>query len=123
VHTQHLTQQTFEQKSFKLNDNLIYLNEKAAKTIRLKSLLSMNNLNGNNEQQSTKTQKIFWSFKRIYSVPKFASPLEQPVFEQTNQIKSVHEMSMNELMISLDAEVEENLKEKYSINNNQFPTV
>jgi hypothetical protein len=119
VHTQQLTQQAFEPNNLKLNDNLIYLNEKAASTIRLKSVLSMNNLNGNSEQQSTKRQKIFWSFKRIFSMPKFASSLEQPLFEQTNQIKSVHEMSMNELMISLDAEVEENLKEKYSINTNQ----
>ena len=95
------------------NDNFIYLNEKSAQTIRLKSVLSMSRDSTSNSTASAqKTQKIFWSFKRIYSIPKFIDINKTSTF-----VKSTYELSQLETMISLDAEVQDNLKEKYSIDD------
>ena len=52
--------------SLKAKNNIVYLSEKSSQTIRLKSIL---NLNNQNLTTSSKSQKLFWSFKRIYSLP------------------------------------------------------
>lgn len=83
------------------SSNVIYLNEKSSHTIRLKSVLSLNDPVSDN-----KLQKIFWSFKRIYLSP----PLNN---------KTLSEISQIELMISLDSEVQDNLKLKYAISDHQ----
>lgn len=83
--------------------NIITINERSSiGNVRLKSVLSLKTAN-------SKTQKIFWSFKRVYNLPTLSGSAVQ-----INQ-----EISQNEMMISLDSEVEENLKDKYSIDSEQ----
>jgi hypothetical protein len=89
--------------------NIIYLNEKSMQTIRLKSILNLQNQN----VTSSKSQKLFWSFKRIYSIPNM---YETNLNDVNNlYVKTTSEMSQNEIMISLDGEVQDNLKSKYAI--------
>jgi hypothetical protein len=89
--------------------HVIYLNEKSQQSVRLKSVL---NVFSKNLTSTSKSQKLFWSFKRIYSMPNF-----QGNFLNLNSfyVKTTNELSQNELMISLDSEVLENLQNKYSI--------
>jgi hypothetical protein len=90
--------------------NIIYLNEKSSQTIRLKSIL---NLHGQNLSSSSRSQKLFWSFKRIYAIPNM---YETNINDVNNLlVRTTNEMSQNELMISLDAEVQDNLKVKYAV--------
>ena len=102
-------------------EKVIYINEKSAQTIRLKSVRSiLEAMSGFQAAPPLKTtQKIFWSFKRIYSLPIFINEIQSGNnnnHTNTNvYIKSKGELSQTELMISLDAEVQDNLKEKYSI--------
>lgn len=86
----------------------IHLTEKSSQTIRLKSVL-----NNNSTKNETKRQ-IFWSFKRLYSVPSVNDKLI---------IKTQTELSQIETMISLDTEVQSNLNKKYSIDNDMFDLV
>lgn len=100
------------------SSNIIYINEKSSKTIRLKSVLSLNSAiastNSRNDAVATaqlagrKNQKIFWSFKRLYAMPNWTNSAIS---------RTQNELSQVELMISLDAEVEDNLKLKYSTSN------
>ena len=95
------------------NEKIIYLTEKSSQTIHLKSVRSILEVSGQLTPLKS-TQKIFWSFKRIYSMPKFINEIQ--VTNKTNLfVKSKNELSQTELMISLDAEVQDNLKDKYSI--------
>ena len=84
----------------------INLNSNSGTSIRLKSILSL----GLVESNSSRTdKKIFWSFKRIYASP-----------------DSSQEISQLELMISLDSEVQDNLKSKYSVylnNDSKFDLI
>jgi hypothetical protein len=90
--------------------NIIYLSEKSMQTIRLKSIL---NLHNQNLSSSSRSQKLFWSFKRIYAIPNM---YETNMNDVNNlYVKTTSEMSQNELMISLDGEVQDNLKSKYAI--------
>ncbi|RMZ99013.1 hemicentin-2-like isoform X1 [Brachionus plicatilis] len=68
---------------------------KSGSSIRFKSILSLGLLEANSSRVD---KKIFWSFKRIY-----------------HTLDSRHQLSQQELMISLDSEVQDNLKSKYSI--------
>ena len=95
-------------------NNIIYLNEKSTQTIRLKSIFNIQN---QNLTTSSKSQKIFWSFKRIYALPNFH---ESNIYDVNNVfVKTTNELSQNELMISLDSEVQDNLKNKYSISEGE----
>ena len=109
--------------------NTIYLNEKASKNLRLRSVLNVNinDLNSiSNKKLSTqspslastpatvKTNKIYWSFKRLYTLPRF------------NSTNTQNELSLTESMISLDNEVQENLKDKFIISqtkNSEFDLI
>lgn len=77
-------------------------------TVRLKSVLGV--LNQTNGGGSSNSQKLFWSFKRIYFIPNLRVESSRSFY-----VKSSFELAQNELMISLDSEVQDNLKEKYSI--------
>jgi hypothetical protein len=105
----------------KSGKHIIYVNERAYKNIRLKSVLTLNKQLSESRLASgsvpiAKTQKIFWSFKRIYTIPKFdAGPSSSSL-----SVKSTPELSQTELMISLDGEVQTNLREKYSIGENDL---
>lgn len=94
--------------------NVIYLKESAQKTIRLKSVLSLKNadnvVNSTDVQhRNQKQQKLFWSFKRLYAVPKWTE----------GETRTLDDLSPTELMISLDTEVQENLQWKYSISSDE----
>lgn len=108
-------------------NNIILVNERAGKTIRLKSVLSMNKLVSSapavvpatttaatSKDERKKQQKIFWSFKRIYAMPDWT----------TSRVatRTLNEMSQVELMISLDAEVQDTLRFKYSTSSNDDST-
>ena len=93
-------------------EKIIYLNEKSSQNIRLKSVRSL----FADTLLQQKSQKIFWSFKRIYTMPKFINEIQSS--NKTNLFtKSMSELSQIEHMISLDAEVQDNLKDKYSIDD------
>ena len=94
-------------------EKIIYLNEKSSQNIRLKSVRS---LLSEHHQIQQKSQKIFWSFKRMYTMPKFINEIQSS--NKTNLFtKSKSELSQIEHMISLDGEVQDNLKDKYSIDD------
>ena len=86
----------------KLEKKIIYLNEHSTQTIRLNSVLS------SGEETASKKQPIFWMFKRIYSIPKYS-------VSSASSIESDIEVSQTETMISVDLDVESNLKNKYSM--------
>jgi hypothetical protein len=93
--------------------NVITLNEQSLTTVRLKSVLSLRS-SRNGESPSPlelikKQQKIYWSFKRSFAVPSWTNNNE------SSSIRTLNEQSPTELMISLDTEVQDNLKFKYSI--------
>ena len=94
------------------SEKVIYLSEKTSHTIRLKSVRSLMPAAAS---PHTTTQKIFWSFKRIYFTPAFINEL-QPLTNRSHLItKSKSELSQVEQMISLDAEVQDTLSDKYWI--------
>jgi hypothetical protein len=106
-----------------LQSNTIYMNEKASKNLRLRSVLNLNVKNDasftdpNSVKQigqspGSKINKIYWSFKRIYTLPKFSAVPNAIV-------KAQNEMSQIEVMISLDNEVQDNLREKYTISSSK----
>ncbi|CAF0739860.1 unnamed protein product [Brachionus calyciflorus] len=84
------------------NNCVIHIQSESSKSIRLQSILSLGLLIRNQTVRLEKLQKIFWSFKRVF----FGLEAEQ-------------EVSQLELMISLDSEVQDNLKQKYSIYLNE----
>lgn len=91
---------------------IIFLYKNAGETIRLRSVLNIDRTNHQNLlARSTSKKQIFWIFKRIYFIPTFSN-------EKFGQVTSSIETSKNEQMISLDLEVESNLKGKYSISGN-----
>ena len=116
----------------KRNKQIIYLNEKSSNTIRLKSVLSLNKENllttSNNNKINAKP-KILWQFRRIYSMPNYFNPQGDANKQTGNAVYKVasnsshtmpvvtsnFELSQLEIMISLGAEVESNLEQKYSI--------
>jgi hypothetical protein len=100
-------------------EKIIYLNEKSSQNIRLKSVRSL--FTESKQHQQQKSQKIFWSFKRIYTMPKFINEIQSS--NNTNLFtKSKSELSQIEHMISLDGEVQDNLREKYSIDDDETST-
>ena len=106
------------------HNKIIYLNKNAGQSIRLKSVLSIDLTNGSLEtadtRENVKTRsslsitQIFWIFKRIYSIPPFSN-------QSFGQVSSSIETSQNEQMISLDLEVDSNLRTKYSLSGNVDP--
>lgn len=109
------------------SNNVIHVYETASKTIRLKSVLSL--LNAVTTTRPTrlrdnavdlaaagrhKQQKIFWSFKRIYAMPNWTG---EQTTQTTQATRTLEEVSPVELMISLDAEVQDNLQSKFSTSN------
>lgn len=89
------------------DNEIIYLYKRSTETIRLKSVLSIFE-NEQSKPEGSKRKQIFWIFKRIFSVPTFSS-------NEPGRVTSSIETSSKEQMISLDMDVESNLKEKYSI--------
>lgn len=125
-------------------DNVIYVNEIAGKTIRLKSVLSLMSSSTSTTpasilstthglisrtredsellSQRHRQQKIFWSVKRLYAVPSWTNgqgeSKKTSAQHQTSEIiRTLNELSQVENMISLDAEVEHKLQAKYSTTN------
>lgn len=122
-------------------DNVIYVNEIAGKTIRLKSVLSLMSSTTSTTTSSSissttlsriredsellaqrhRQQKIFWSVKRLYAVPSWTNgqgeSKKTSAQHQTSEIRTLNELSQVENMISLDAEVEHKLQMKYSTTN------
>ena len=106
------------------HNKIIYLNKNAGQSIRLKSVLSIDLTNGSlataDTRENVKTRsslsikQIFWIFKRIYSIPTFSN-------QSFGQVSSSIETSQNEQMISLDLEVDSNLRTKYSLSGNVDP--
>lgn len=94
---------------------VVYLNKNAGETIRLDSVLSYDldhqKVDNDLETRTLSRKQIFWIFKRIYSMPTFSN-------RTTGQVSSSIETSQDEQMISLDLEVESNLRSKYSISGN-----
>lgn len=125
------------------SNNVIYVNEIAGKTIRLKSVLSLmaekSSSSSSNplgiattrrsgrreEEEPTSTtssgrhrqQKIFWSVKRLYAVPSWTNNQSGAAAATIVSIRTLNELSQVENMISLDAEVEHKLQTKYSTTN------
>lgn len=118
--------------------NVIYVNEVAGKTIRLKSVLSLmavgattgsttttsssssTQSRGGREESRHKQQKIFWSVKRLYAMPSWSNSSSGGGNEGGRGIVStLNELSQVENMISLDAEVEHKLQAKYSTTANE----
>lgn len=92
-----------------IQQDIIQLNEKAFKTISLKSVLKKTNQT--NESNSMNRQ--VWLFKRIYSIP----------ILNNSKIDTQLEVSPTETMVSLDTEVQSNLNTKYSIDTNTFDLI
>lgn len=94
---------------------IVYLKKNAGDTIRLDSVLSygLDHQKDNKEieTRALARKQIFWIFKRIYSMPTFSNAI-------TGQVSSSIETSQDEQMISLDLEIESNLRSKYSISGN-----
>lgn len=126
------------------SNNVIYVNEIAGKTIRLKSVLSLmaetsssssnplgittTRRSGRREEEPSTTssssgggrhrqQKIFWSVKRLYAVPSWTNNQSGAAAANVVSIRTLNELSQVENMISLDAEVEHKLQAKYSTTN------
>ena len=101
-HVQTLSIEGLNSNNNKLEKKIIYLNEHSTQTIRLNSVLS------SVEETASKKQPIFWMFKRIYSIPKYPD-------SSASSIESDIEVAQTETMISVDLDVESNLKNKYSM--------
>ena len=93
---------------------LIEINANENEDLKLKSALSY--LVSNNESNllsKLNSKRIIWSFKRIYFNPKNSQTSTVDITQQQQQ----RHVSNNEIMISIDADVEEKLIGKYSISD------
>lgn len=92
---------------------LIEINANESEQLRLKSTLSYISNNSDSLLSKLNSKRIIWSFKRIYFNLK--TPL-QPQLAKKPEVSNKF-VSNNEIMISIDADVEEKLIGKYSIDD------